>query len=160
MNYNLINDGPLGEDYGSIYQGGRVDEVIFDLPGPLVIVNMMKGESDEMWLHQSRSMTHDHSTGKIQGVLSVCIEDNPVSALPNRVLIGLVDACIAYLRAGVNLYIHCRYGQSRATYLTTAILMRLKSWSVDEAVSLFSPDARKLFQTGDFTINSSPFLRC
>jgi predicted protein tyrosine phosphatase len=124
MNYTQLDLEPLRPDYGLIFQGGQIDYKLFELPGPLVIVNMMKGESDERWLHESRAMTGLRSNGKIQAVLSVCIEDNPMSFLTDKTYLALVGSCINYLEQGFNLYIHCRMGFSRSSYLTAGIYIR------------------------------------
>jgi predicted protein tyrosine phosphatase len=124
MNYTRLDETPLRPGYGLIFQGGQIDYDIYNLPGPLVIVNMMKGESDERWLHESRQMTGLKSNGKIQAILSVCIEDNPFSFLSDSAYLALVDSCIGYLKQGFNLYVHCRMGMSRSTYLTAGIYIR------------------------------------
>lgn len=134
MNYSRIDDLDFGVGWGAIYQGSQIDEGILDIPGPLVIVNMMKGNSDEPWLHQSRQANGNLSRGKIQAVLSVCIEDNAMSVLHSRIYLALVDSCISFLGGGCNLYIHCRLGHSRSTYLTAGIYMKLKGWSLDQTL--------------------------
>jgi protein-tyrosine phosphatase len=50
------------------------------------------------------------------------------------VLIALVDAAIALLAQGINLYVHCQMGISRSTYFNTALYMRL-GMTLKEAVA-------------------------
>lgn len=118
-----------------IWQGGFPDFDIFELPGPLVIVGLTGGKDDAQLLWHSRSMVPSaRSTGKIQGVIAVEISDYPESALPDSAYLGLVDACCGYLRNGVNLYIHCRMGISRSTYLSAGIYMRLLNLPAKQAI--------------------------
>jgi protein-tyrosine phosphatase len=124
VNYTRLDETPLRPGYGLIFQGAIPDYDLYNLPGPLVIVNMMQGHRDESWLHESRDMTRLRSNGKIQAVLAVCIEDNPISVLPDNVYLALVDSCISYLKQGINLYVHCRMGFSRSSYLTAGIYIR------------------------------------
>jgi hypothetical protein len=149
MNYTHLDLQPLRPGYGSIIQGGRIDHDIYSLPGPLVIVNMMKGESDERWLHESRAMTGLKSNGKIQAVLSVCIEDNPASFLTDKTYLALVDSCISYLKQGFNLYVHCRMGMSRSTYLTAGIYVRL-GMTMKEAITYIGSQRKDAYPNWGF----------
>jgi hypothetical protein len=135
VNFTQLDLLPLQPGYGQIWQGGTIDETLFNLPGPLVVVSMTGGQEDAQWLFQSRVMTPRRaSDGMFQGVINVEIADLPESILPDNVYLGLIDACCGYLRNGVNLYVHCRMGISRSTYVTAGIYMRLLNLSLKEAL--------------------------
>jgi hypothetical protein len=127
MDFNQIDLTPLYPKYGLIWQGGSVDAAINALPGPLAIVCMDRGELNEQWVDH-----HDH----IVALLYIGIDDSPDAALSTAELVATADCCIAYLRRGVNLYVHCAAGVSRASYLDIAIHMRILKIGFDSAYQL------------------------
>lgn len=149
MNYSQLDLTPIRPGYGILWQGGLVDEAIFRLPGPLVIVEMTKGTADHEYLAHSRKQTFPESGGQLQGVITVQIDDSLGAMLPDPVYLGLVDACLSYLRNGVNLYIHCRMGISRSTYVSAGIYARL-GMSVKEALGLIKNRRREAFPNWGF----------
>jgi len=149
MNYTQIDLAPVKPGYGLIWQGNLVDEDIFHIPGPLVIVEMTKGTSDHQWLAISRGQSSPRSGGPLQGVITVGIDDYPDAVLPDAVYLGLVDACCGYLRNGINLYVHCRMGLSRSTYLTAGIHTRL-GMSLTEALKMIGQRRKEAFPNWGF----------
>lgn len=122
MNDNLIDSTPLRDGWGVCWQGGFVDCNVYDLPGPLVIVNLNKGEVDDGWIK-----------GPVTGVLSLPIDDSPTACLPDNQLIGFVDSGITLLQEGINLYIHCAAGVSRSSYYDLALHIRAMNVPYDVA---------------------------
>jgi protein-tyrosine phosphatase len=51
------------------------------------------------------------------------------------VLTGLADAIMAWLNVGGNVYLHCREGRSRASYIDIAIHCRALGISADDALT-------------------------
>lgn len=123
MNYNQIDDQPMKPGWGLVFLGGRVDNQIHSLPGPLAIVCMDFGEYNEVFI--------DHK--QIETVISVWIQDDPHASLSPRALVADVDAGIAFLRQGFNLYVHCQAGHSRGPYYVIALRMRALGESYDQA---------------------------
>ena len=126
MNYDLIDVTPVNAGWGRVWQGGSVDNTIYSLPAPLVIVCMDKGEDNNQFI--------DHKT--VQSVLSVWIDDSPDATLPDDILVSLVQACKGFLESGVNLYIHCAAGVSRASYMDISLHMAVKKLSYQDAFNL------------------------
>jgi hypothetical protein len=126
MDYSLISNIVPGG--GTIYQGGAVDLGIYKIPAPLVLLCMDAGEVNEKWI--------DHKT--IQGLMAYQIEDSPDACLPDEILIALADAAIAFVRRGVNLYVHCGAGISRSSYADIAIHMRLFKVPYGEAFAMIA----------------------
>jgi protein-tyrosine phosphatase len=69
-------------------------------------------------------------------VLAVWIDDSPDACLLDSVLMMLVDAEIAWLRDGGNIYDHCAAGVSRSGYDDVALHMRVLNLSYDDALAL------------------------
>lgn len=120
MDYNRIDI----LEKGIIWQGGTVDNDIDSLDGPLLIICMDQGESNEQWIN--------HTT--VEAVLAVWIDDSPTACLKDEVLLGLVEAAAGWLNYG-NIYVHCAAGVSRASYFDIALHMKLNNWTFDQAYS-------------------------
>lgn len=127
MDYNQISDSPVYPGWGLIWQGGGLDAEVQSFPGPLILVTLDIGEDDPV-------QYVDHNT--IHSVLNISIHDTPEAVLPDDVFLSLVDACIAFLKNGINLYIHCGQGVSRSSYLDIGLHMRMLRIPYDEAFSL------------------------
>lgn len=125
MDFERIDLNGIEPGFGSMWQGGSVDQAIDSLPGPLLIVAMNEGEVDESWINHQN----------VQAVLAVWIEDSPSAVLPDMVLLMVVDSCGAWLKDGGNIYDHCAAGISRSGYLDVAIHMRLLNLSYDDALA-------------------------
>lgn len=102
---------------------------MLSLPGPLVIVNMSRGEPNEQYIRR------DDPNSPVQGVLSIQIDDSPDGCLGDQVLLSLVRAAEGIIRSRVNLLIHCGAGVSRAAYFNVALHMRVLDMSYDDALS-------------------------
>jgi predicted protein tyrosine phosphatase len=126
MDFNLIDTAPMFPGWGQVWQGGTVDAAIQQLPTPLAIVCMDQGELNEQWI----------SHPAIDAVLAVWINDSPDAILPDAIYIALVDAAIAILKKGINLYVHCAAGVSRASYFDIGLHMRAEKISFDQAFNL------------------------
>jgi protein-tyrosine phosphatase len=59
----------------------------------------------------------------------------PAGVLKDEVLTGLADAIAAWLSAGGNVYLHCRHGVSRASYIDVAIHCRAVGISAGDALA-------------------------
>lgn len=114
-------------DKGTVWQGGAVDAAIDSPPfaGPLLVVAMDRGESNEQFINHSI----------VEAVLAVWIDDVPEGCLKDNVLIGLADAIVAWLAGGGNVYLHCRHGVSRASYIDTAVHCRALGVSAATALA-------------------------
>jgi hypothetical protein len=110
VNFDQIDLSPMFPHWGVVYQGGSVDEAM-TLPSPIVIVCMNDSEMDEKWV--------DHKV--VYAVLYIGIKDSDDGVLPDDILRGLVDAGIAFLSQGINLYVHCAAGVSRSSYYDIAL---------------------------------------
>lgn len=124
MDFSQIDILPMRPGWGLVYQGGSVNRDIQNLPGPLVLVCCDVGEMNEQFI--------DHKI--VQGLIAVQLKDYLNGCLPDTILIAFVDACIALLKNGVNLYVHCGAGISRSTYIDCAIHMRGMGIGFDEAI--------------------------
>lgn len=122
MDYNQIDVQPLFPGWGVCFQGGAVDDTIYKLPAPLVIVNLNRGEVNSNWIRDS-----------VKGTLSLWIDDNPTACLPDEELLAFVKAGIALLENGMNLYIHCGAGVSRSSYYDIALHMIALKKDYDQA---------------------------
>jgi protein-tyrosine phosphatase len=71
----------------------------------------------------------------VEAVLAVWIDDVPAGGLKDDVLSGLADAMVAWLNNGGNLYLHCRQGVSRASYIDIAIHCRALGISAADALA-------------------------
>lgn len=111
-------------DRGTVWQGGHVDADIESLPGPVLIVCMDRGESNEQWI------TH----GPVEAVLAVWIDDDPTATLKPDVLLGLIKMAASWLDAGGNIYVHCAHGVSRASYFDVALHMYVLKLPYQEAL--------------------------
>lgn len=127
MDFNKIGDFPLDTNYGLIYQGGAVDATLNSLPAPLVVVTMDAGELDESYI--------DHVHQVAIAELYIGINDSPDAVLPDAQLIAHVNAALYYLEHGINLYIHCAAGVSRASYFNCALHMQVKGLDFDSALA-------------------------
>jgi protein-tyrosine phosphatase len=126
MDFNRIDLSGIRPGWGSIWQGGSPDAAVEQLPGPLLIVCMDRGEFNEQFV--------DHQN--VQAVLAVWIDDAPDAVLPDHTLISLVDTVEGWLRDDCNVYDHCAAGVSRASYMDIAIHMRAGDLSFDDAFAL------------------------
>jgi len=123
MNYDQIDV----LDTGIVWQGGAVDAAIDSPPfaGPLLIVAMDRGEDNDQFIN--------HST--VEAVLAVWIDDVPTGCLKDGVLTSLADAIVAWLNGGGNVYLHCREGVSRASYIDIAVHCRALGTSASDALA-------------------------
>lgn len=114
-------------DKGTVWQGGALDAAIDSPPfaGPLLVVCMDRGEDNDQFIN--------HAT--VEAVLAVWIDDAPTGCLKDGVLTGLADAIVAWLNDGGNVYLHCREGRSRASYIDIAIHCRALGISADDALT-------------------------
>ena len=114
-------------DKGTVWQGGALDAAIDSPPfaGPLLVVCMDRGEDNDQFIN--------HAT--VEAVLAVWIDDAPTGYLKDGVLTGLADAIVAWLNDGGNVYLHCREGRSRASYIDIAIHCRALGISADDALA-------------------------
>lgn len=114
-------------DKGIVWQGGAVDDAIDAPPfaGPLLVVCMDQGEENDQFINH----------GVVEAVLAVWIDDVPAGVLKDEVLTGLADAIAAWLNDGGNVYLHCRQGVSRASYIDVAIHCRALGISADDALA-------------------------
>ena len=110
-----------------IYQGGQVDSTINSLPKPLVIVTMDAGELDESYI--------DHVQQAAIAELYIGIEDSPIAVLPDSQFVAHLHAATHYLEQGINLYIHCAAGISRASYFDCGLHMLTKGLDFDSALA-------------------------
>ena len=127
MDYNKIGDFPLNTNWGLIFQGSAVDATINTLPTPLFVVTMDAGELDESYI--------DHVHQVAIAELYVGIDDSPAAILPPNELLAHVHAAIHYLEQGINLYIHCAAGVSRASYFDCALHMVAKGLDFESALA-------------------------
>jgi hypothetical protein len=93
-----------------------VDAAIDSPPfaGPLLVICMNRGEDNDQFINHAI----------VEAVLTVWIDDVPAGCLKDDVLTGLADAIVAWLKDGGNVYLHCRHGVSRASYIDIAIHCR------------------------------------
>lgn len=165
MNYNcvlapsLVLDGSWPK--GGLYVGSRVDEKIYQLPGPLVIVNMDDEVDDVCWVKRTGDEERG-DTSHIQGVLHIGIRDWATGVLPDPVYLAYVNACHALMERGINLYIHCQAGISRSPYLALGILCKrgltfMEAWGLIQNArpfalpnKWFAAQVRRLAEEGRF----------
>jgi protein-tyrosine phosphatase len=126
VDFTRIDLNGIRAGWGSIWQGGTADVAVENLPGPLLIVAMDRGEFNEQFI--------DHKN--VAAVLAVWIDDNPDAVLQDAILIALVDAVEAWVKDGGNVYDHCAAGVSRSSYLDIAVHMRAANLSYDDAFAL------------------------
>jgi len=124
VDFNRIDLNGIKTDWGSIWQGGAADQAVDQLPGPLLIVCMDKGEYNEQFIEHGKS---------VEGVLAVWIEDSPDACLTDEALTMLVHAIARWLESKGNVYDHCAAGVSRASYMDIAIHMYVMGWDFDTA---------------------------
>ena len=110
-----------------IFQGSAVDQTINTLPAPLFVVTMDAGELDEAYI--------DHVRQAAIGELYIGINDSPDAILPPSELLAHVHAAIHYLEQGINLYIHCAAGVSRASYFNCTLHMLVKGLDFNSALA-------------------------
>lgn len=113
-----LDDRPWEPGWGKIYQGGRPDAALWQLPHPTVIVNMDHETNDVVWMTWAKG-------NPIVGILHIGIHDLPSHTLPDPVLLGYLDTGVSLLKRGVNLFVHCAAGISRSSYITIGLYMRL-----------------------------------
>lgn len=114
-------------DQGIVWQGGAVDEEIDSPPfaGPLLVVAMDRGEDNDQFINHA----------VVEAVLAVWIDDVPAGCLKDEVLTGLADAIAAWLTTSGNVYLHCREGVSRASYIDVAVHCRALGISAEQALA-------------------------
>jgi predicted protein tyrosine phosphatase len=114
-------------DRGIVWQGGALDAAIDAPPftGPLLVACMDRGENNDQFINHTI----------VEAVLAVWIDDVPAGGLKDDVLSGLADAMVAWLNNGGNLYLHCRQGVSRASYIDIAIHCRALGISAADALA-------------------------
>jgi protein-tyrosine phosphatase len=114
-------------DKGTVWQGGALDAAIDSPPfvGPLLVVCMDRGEDNDQFIN--------HAT--VEAVLAVWIDDTPTGCLKDDVLSNLANVIVAWLNDGGNVYLHCKEGVSRASYIDTAIHCRALGISADAALA-------------------------
>ena len=100
-------------DKGIVWQGGALDAAIDSPPfaGPLLVACMDRGENNDQFINHTI----------VEAVLAVWIDDVPAGCLKDEVLTGLADVIVAWLNNGGNVYLHCKQGVSRASYIDIAI---------------------------------------
>jgi protein-tyrosine phosphatase len=123
MNYDQIDV----LDTGIVWQGGALDAAIDSPPfaGPLLVVCMDRGEDNDQFINHAI----------VEAVLAVWIDDVPDGCLKDDVLTALADAIVAWLDNGGNVYLHCRQGVSRASYIDIAVHCQALEISADEALA-------------------------
>lgn len=136
MDYTAFPE-PIRPGWGRIFHGGAItgshplrggvyfDPQIFELPAPLVIVNVNGGELNEQIVAAG--------AGNVVAVLSRWFGDQPSETIPDDVLVAFANAVTSLLASGMNVYIHCAAGLSRSTYIHAAVRMRALSVTRDEA---------------------------
>ena len=114
-------------DQGVVWQGGALDAAIDSPPfaGPLLVVCMDRGENNEQFINHAI----------VEAVLAVWIDDVPDGCLKDEVLTGLADAIVAWLNDSGNVYLHCRQGVSRASYIDIAIHCRALGIGASDALA-------------------------
>jgi predicted protein tyrosine phosphatase len=114
-------------DRGIVWQGGALDAGIDAPPftGPLLVVCMDRSENNDQFINHTI----------VEAVLAVWIDDVPAGGLKDDVLSGLADAMVAWLNNDGNLYLHCRQGVSRASYIEIAIHCRALGISAADALA-------------------------
>ena len=120
--YNHI---PLGRPaLGHLFQSQTPAEWIRRLPGPLVICSLQPLFHAGQWIDRVN----------VFGVLEVPFKDLEGECLADSLYLGTVMACVGYLRAGVNVLVHCQAGISRSSYVTCGILMVVNGWQAARAL--------------------------
>lgn len=101
---NLIDIEPMRPGWGQVWQGGELSAIIGRLPKPHVVFSLI-GSVD------------------LAPAVSVFMEDNDDTILPDSLLLGTVQCAGTFLARGFNVLVHCFEGKFRSTYLDVAIHM-------------------------------------
>lgn len=105
MSLSLIDDEPLKEGWGRVYQCGVIASQDPDVPLGLIV--SMSG-NENLW----------------SPCLWLDMADNDQYVLPDTALLSVAEAILAFLAGGFNVLIHCNEGKYRSTYMDVAVHMR------------------------------------
>ncbi len=109
---------------GELWQGSQPDFDVQQIAAPLVVVSV------------AHDATGAYSVPDVTkfGLLKVAIPDAEEGVLADKFLVGLAESLAAWLRAGINVLVHCLAGESRSSYVTVAVVSSLTGWSIDRSL--------------------------
>lgn len=122
----IIEAGELGAN-AELWQGSDPTPEVDQLPHPLVVVRMN---------HDSQGWCEDNPHPEHRRLLvNYGITDDEQGVLTDEKLLTLAQEIVAWLREGNPVLVHCLAGVSRSGYATTAVVMRLTGWPVDQSLA-------------------------
>jgi hypothetical protein len=110
---DCLTPEPLHVGWGMLYQSSYANDWVWQLPSPVVIVQMNGDTQDRRLLDRS----------VVRGIIDFSIDDTPGACLPDDVYVGLIMSVVVLLASGVNVLSHCAAGVSRSGYVSIGAVM-------------------------------------